>query len=428
MRTPHEVLIGIPRNYGGGGSIARPRNGGETKIHLPAVVATLRTTCDLNTTSANAKTTTLLIPTSHHLPAHHHPARPPPLCGHPIPEFLCHLYSMLNDPSLSDIMLWEVPSVDESNIPGGGIVGIGKIVVLDPMRLQNEVLGKYYRHSQYSSFQRQLNYFGFKKKLHGSRKGKLGPCSYVHDSIGFELESLLGIKRRSATSASSSANDNGGNKVNVGKRRVSSSPGRPDPSGSGGGARMTVGAYPSSTSRLANIRSLTKCASHGTANRHTAAAAFSSGRTFLGLPPSSDTSPSVVSSGFRAPEDPSLKTTMITTTKTKLFNASVGNLSPPVATSDDGTLFPSPAASDNGTLTVTIGHPAEMTRNHSSKDFNDFLSHLLGTTLPPSDELFDDDMSAGNLSDFGVEMDEEGAASMIGGPLQVADDGMLLPY
>ena len=56
------------------------------------------------------------------------------------------------------------------------------------------------------------------------------------------------------------------------------------------------------------------------------------------------------------------------------------------------------------------------------------LSHLLGTALPSSDELFDDDMSAGDLSDFSDAMDGEGAAAMMGGPLQVADDGMLLPY
>ena len=71
---------------------------------------------------------------------------------------------------------------------------------------------------------------------------------------------------------------------------------------------------------------------------------------------------------------------------------------------------------------------AESTQNHSAQDFNDMLSHLLGTALPSSDELFDDDMSVGDLSDFCDAMDGEGAAAMMGGPLQVADDGMLLPY
>ena len=47
--------------------------------------------------------------------------------------------------------------------------------------------------------------------------------------------------------------------------------------------------------------------------------------------------------------------------------------------------------------------------------YSDMLANLLSTALPPSEELFDDDMSAGNISDF-----EEGM-------MQVADDGMLLP-
>jgi len=91
---------------------------------------------------------------------------------HPVPEFLCHLYSMVNDPSLSSLIGWIVPVRDETTDHGGGRAGVGKVVILDPTRLQNEVLGKYYRHSKYSSFQRQLNYFGFKKRLHGSKKGK----------------------------------------------------------------------------------------------------------------------------------------------------------------------------------------------------------------------------------------------------------------
>ena len=56
-------------------------------------------------------------------------------------------------------------------------------------------------------------------------------------------------------------------------------------------------------------------------------------------------------------------------------------------------------------------HPQGM---HASI-YSDMLANLLSTALPPSEELFDDDMSAGNISDF-----EEGM-------MQVADDGMLLP-
>lgn len=79
---------------------------------------------------------------------------------------------------------------------GGGIRDIGKIVVSRPEALQDGVLGKYYRHSKYASFQRQLNYFGFKKRLHGGKKGKLSPCSYIHEFLTQDVGSLFTLKRR----------------------------------------------------------------------------------------------------------------------------------------------------------------------------------------------------------------------------------------
>jgi len=114
----------------------------------------------------------------------------------PVPEFLCHLFSMLRDPSYSDLISWSVPSHDEPDHMGGGIRNIGKIVVHKPESLQDFVLGKYYRHSKYASFQRQLNYFGFKKRLHGGKKGKLSPCSYIHESLTGDVGSLFTLKRR----------------------------------------------------------------------------------------------------------------------------------------------------------------------------------------------------------------------------------------
>ncbi|KAL3790939.1 hypothetical protein HJC23_004921 [Cyclotella cryptica] len=114
----------------------------------------------------------------------------------PVPEFLCHLFTMLRDASLSNIISWSVPTQDETDCMGGGIKGIGKVVVHKPDALQEFVLGKYYRHSKYASFQRQLNYFGFKKRLHGGKKGKLSPCSYVHEGLDANVESLLALKRR----------------------------------------------------------------------------------------------------------------------------------------------------------------------------------------------------------------------------------------
>ena len=108
---------------------------------------------------------------------------------------------MVSDTNLcGDIISWVVPSHDETEPQGGGTKGKGKIVVHDPHRLQDEVLGRYYRHSKYSSFQRQMNYFGFKKRLHGSKKGKLSPCSYIHHGLSTEPRSLLALKRRQAAS------------------------------------------------------------------------------------------------------------------------------------------------------------------------------------------------------------------------------------
>ena len=69
----------------------------------------------------------------------------------------------------------------------------GKIEVHNPHKLQTHVLNKYFRHSKFASFQRQLNYFGF-RKLAG--KGKMAPCSYVNDATGNDLSSLLHIKRK----------------------------------------------------------------------------------------------------------------------------------------------------------------------------------------------------------------------------------------
>mmetsp|Transcript_17174 Transcript_17174/g.37569 ORF Transcript_17174/g.37569 Transcript_17174/m.37569 type:complete len:513 (-) Transcript_17174:390-1928(-) len=93
-----------------------------------------------------------------------------------VPEFLYQLTKMLTDNN-RDIIEW-------SN---------GKIEVHSPHKLESHVLNRYFRHSKFASFQRQLNYFGF-RKLAG--KGKMAPCSYVNDATTDELGSLLLIKRK----------------------------------------------------------------------------------------------------------------------------------------------------------------------------------------------------------------------------------------
>lgn len=166
------------------------------------------------------------------------------------------------------------------------------------------------------------------------------------------------------------------------------------------------------------------------ANHHASPAAFFSGDVaFLGSLPINGAPPPVVSNDFCAP-GAAAATHLPPPTTTPSFSASFA-----MTPSQSNPLPPTP--NKNVTFAAMYdyverhprdGQAAESTQNHSAQDFNDMLSHLLGTALPSSDELFDDDMSAGDLSDFCDAMDGEGAAAMMGGPLQVADDGMLMPY
>jgi hypothetical protein len=106
-----------------------------------------------------------------------------------VPEFLYQLTKMLSDEH-NHIIEWVS----------------GKIEVHDPHRLESEVLNKYFRHSKYASFQRQLNYFGF-RKLAG--KGKMAPCSYVNENATPDLKSILMMKRKTGanTKDESSSSD-----------------------------------------------------------------------------------------------------------------------------------------------------------------------------------------------------------------------------
>jgi len=97
----------------------------------------------------------------------------------PIPDFLHQLTKILKEES-KDIIEW-------SN---------GQIVIHDPVKVANNVLHKYFRHSKFSSFQRQMNYFGF-RKIAG--KGKMSPCSYMNDSTTNDMRSLLFVKRKSCS-------------------------------------------------------------------------------------------------------------------------------------------------------------------------------------------------------------------------------------
>ncbi len=91
----------------------------------------------------------------------------------------------------------------------------------NPHRLESEVLNKYFRHSKYASFQRQLNYFGF-RKLAG--KGKMAPCSYINENATNDLRSLLRMKRKTSATTKggeSKGGQNGGGDGKGKKRSVS---------------------------------------------------------------------------------------------------------------------------------------------------------------------------------------------------------------
>eukprot|EP00957_Ditylum_brightwellii_P012659 956886-Ditylum_brightwellii.AAC.1 len=103
----------------------------------------------------------------------------------PIPEFLFQLTQMLSDSCNQSLIEWSAAK--------------RRIVVHNPINLEKEVLQKYFRHSKYSSFQRQLNYFGFRKN---AGKGRMSPCSYENDAATDDLRSLLFIKRRTQGNSS----------------------------------------------------------------------------------------------------------------------------------------------------------------------------------------------------------------------------------
>jgi hypothetical protein len=76
--------------------------------------------------------------------------------------------------------------------------------VHNPHKLETHVLNRYFGHSKFESFKRQLRYHGF-QKLAG--KGLMTPCSYVNnEGTTNELGSLLLIKVCTACSISRAIN------------------------------------------------------------------------------------------------------------------------------------------------------------------------------------------------------------------------------
>jgi len=151
------------------------------------------------------------------------------LPGGSVPEFLYQLTKMLTTPTHKSIIEWST------------ITGQGRIEVHAPSKLESQILGKYFRHTKYSSFQRQLNYFGF-RKIAG--KGKMSPCSYINDNATCDIRSLLLMKRKNAGSNGSGGTRGGDRTLKEGGKGGSKGSGKKSPTrrGSGKNSSTTGGA------------------------------------------------------------------------------------------------------------------------------------------------------------------------------------------
>jgi len=75
-----------------------------------------------------------------------------------------------------------------------GNVVLGKICVHDRVKVECNVLPRFFAHSSYASFRRQLNYFSFNRIGKGRQLG----ATYCNDKV-IDLEDILSLKRRSVT-------------------------------------------------------------------------------------------------------------------------------------------------------------------------------------------------------------------------------------
>ena len=133
------------------------------------------------------------------------------------PAFLEKLWDMLDDESNWGVIEW-----DE-----GGMM----FEVKSPKNMASFVLNKYFRHNNFASFQRQLNYFGF----HKCGKGEHG-CYYAHQSfVRSNPRAMLGIQRKTNHSNARAGGAGGASRPSLNVAGLAGLPGLP-------GHAMGVGA------------------------------------------------------------------------------------------------------------------------------------------------------------------------------------------
>jgi hypothetical protein len=78
-----------------------------------------------------------------------------------------------------------------------GQVTLGRIVVHDRLKVEADVLPRYFNHSSFASLRRQLNYFSFTRMGKGRQPG----ATYCNDGV-IRMDDILRLKRRSSVGPS----------------------------------------------------------------------------------------------------------------------------------------------------------------------------------------------------------------------------------
>jgi len=115
-----------------------------------------------------------------------------------IPSFIGKLSIMLQDPSAAPFVSWS---------PSGE-----SIVVIDPSTFANQVLPRYFKHSNFASFVRQLNLYGFHKTSQES-----DVCEFSHPMFRQGNEHVFADIRRKVPSGSGGEKDQHRTKSEVDK-------------------------------------------------------------------------------------------------------------------------------------------------------------------------------------------------------------------